>query len=55
MVKLNILRFFKDKKGEESGSEGFITTLIVIILAIAAVGLLVFWIWRFGNGVLPKK
>ena len=55
MDKLNIFRFFNDKKGEESGGEGFITTLIVIILAVITFGLLIYWIWRFGNGALPKK
>ena len=53
MVK-DILKLFYNKQGEED-SGGFITTLIVIILAVITIGLFVYWIWRFGNGALPKK
>ena len=55
MIKSTILKVFYNKKGEESGSEGIITTLIVILLAVVAFGLLVYWVWRIGHVSLPKK
>lgn len=54
MLKKAANAIFRNKKGEESEG-GLITTLIVIILALLAVGFLFYMIWRLGYGSLPQK
>lgn len=43
-----------NKKGQEAGSTGSITRIIMILLALIVFGLLIYWLGRLGNASLPK-